>query len=321
MDFLVGTKSGLWATHRGNVAPISPKSWAVTDVAVLASGDVLIGRADDAPARLRDGEWQTVELPTITSWGYHRETPDIVWAGAVPAAIWVSRDGGESWSECSSLHGVPGRDSWWVPEPPHHPAVLDLDFSPANPDVVYAAVEDVGILRTRDGGRRWKQLEGGVYATVHTILVHPRETGVVFAATGSGFFRTDDGGFYWHRLVDGIRRLHLIPALLLPGESREDDVLLTAGAIGDEVFWDQPEGARAVLYRSEDWGESWYPVGHGIGMDLRGMITALAGTGDIVVAGSSDGCLWRSGDRGENWEPMAEGLPPVTALEAMRTGD
>ncbi len=316
MEILAGTRDGLWVKKGKGFARLSPSGWAVTDV-VMMDGDVLVGRRGGDPVRLKNGEWITLDLPQVTAWGYHRETPDIVWAGSVPAALWVSQDNGMSWEECKSVYRLEGYDSWWVVEPPHCPAVLDIDFSPRSVGMVYAAVEDAGVLRTRDGGKRWHQLEGGIYSTVHTLVAHPRERGVIFAATESGFFRTDDGGFYWHRLVDGMRRLHLIPAILLPGSTRDGDVLLTAGAIAPEFFWNQPEGARCVVYRSDDWGESWYAVSKGLGIDLKEMITAFASTGDTVIAGSSGGHLWKSEDRGESWEMVGKGLPFVTSLAVL----
>ncbi len=124
---------------------------------------------------------------------------------------------------------------------------------------------------------------------------------------------------YWERTIEGMRRLHLQPAVLIPGAAKEDDVLLTAGAIAGEEFWDRPEGARAVLYKSTDWGDYWYPVTKGIGIELHDMVTTLHYTGEIVVAGSSGGVIWISHDKGESWTKVAEGLPFITSMASSET--
>ncbi len=297
---------------------VSPGDWRVTDLEVLAGGAVLVGREGN-DALIWNGDWEPLLLPVVTAWGYRRGVPDLIWAGSVPASMWVSRDGGFTWEESRSVYEISDYESWWVPAPPHRPSVLSISFSPKRPEVVFASVEGGGVIRTRNGGRKWRRLEGGIFDTVYTLIVHPRDPGVVFAASATGFFRTEDGGMYWERTIEGMRRLHLQPAVLIPGAAKEDDVLLTAGAIAGEEFWDRPEGARAVLYKSTDWGDYWYPVTRGIGIELHDMITALHYTGEMVVAGSSGGVIWISHDKGESWTKVAEGLPFITSMASSET--
>ena len=319
MKLLIGTRRGLWEIRGvpgtfGKPELVSPEDWYVNDVRVLAGGSVLVGRKG-GEAFVRNGDWEPLLLPEVTAWGYRPEVPDLIWAGSVPASMWVSRDGGFTWEESQSVYDIQDYGSWWVPEPPHQPSVLSISFSPQRPEVVYASVDGGGVIRTRNGGRKWRRLEGGIFDTVYTLIAHPREPGVVFAASATGFFRTEDGGMYWERVIEGIRRLHLQPAELIPGSSKEEDVLLTAGAIAGEEFWDRPEGARAVLYRSADWGEYWYPVTKGIGIELKEMVTAIRDAGAFVAAGSSQGTIWVSIDKGESWAKVADGLPFVTSID------
>jgi photosystem II stability/assembly factor-like uncharacterized protein len=321
LKLLVGTRQGLW-TLEGvpgkfrKPESISPAEWYITDVEVLADGAAVIGRMGEE-ALVWNGTWKPLLLPEVTAWGYLPEVPELIWAGSVPAAMWVSRDGGFTWEESSSVYEIKDYESWWVPTPPHHPAVLSISFSPRRPEVVFASVEGGGVIRTRNGGRRWLRLEGGIFDTVYTIIAHPRVPGVVFAASATGFFRSEDGGMYWERAIEGMRRLHLQPAVLIPGRDRSEDVLLTAGAIAGEEFWGQPEGARAVVYKSTDWGDYWYPVAKGIGIELQEMVTELCYCNGFVVAASSKGTVWISQDAGENWEKVAEGLPFVTSIDAL----
>lgn len=59
----------------------------------------------------------------------------------------ASRDGGRSWQELGLMLGE--RD-----------AVAFLAVHPAEPDTIYAATFGLALLRSQDGGRSWRGLDG-----------------------------------------------------------------------------------------------------------------------------------------------------------------
>jgi hypothetical protein len=97
--------------------------------------------------------------------------------------------------------------------------VWHLEPSPADPDTVYAGVEDAALFRSTDGGRTWQELPGlrchesaptwqpgAGGLCLHTILLDPVVPGRLFAAISSaGTFRTDDGGRTWRPINRGLR--------------------------------------------------------------------------------------------------------------------
>ncbi|HNS50589.1 MAG TPA: HEAT repeat domain-containing protein [Anaerolineae bacterium] len=71
--------------------------------------------------------------------------------------------------------------------------------------------------------------------------------------------------------------------------------------------WQPVAGARAVLYRSANLGETWQPVPLKTGI---ASVVAWASDGaDRVAVALSDGGVFRSGNRGDRWTSVAASLP------------
>ncbi len=79
------------------------------------------------------------------------------WFGQV---IQRSNDGGTSWEPVGNkfvYEGVAGTHQWYdgTPHPWEFKRVWHLEPSLADPDLVYAGVEDAAMFRTTDGGTSW----------------------------------------------------------------------------------------------------------------------------------------------------------------------
>ncbi len=76
--------------------------------------------------------------------------------GSRDRGLWRSADGGESWQQIP-LDVVPAGakvgDAF--------PGVISVDFDPATPARVYAAVATVGVFRSDDAGLTWREILGG----------------------------------------------------------------------------------------------------------------------------------------------------------------
>ncbi len=74
--------------------------------------------------------------------------------------------------------------------------------------------------------------------------------------------------------------------------------------------WQPASGARTVLFRSADRGETWQPVPVRTGI---ASVTAWASDGaDRVAVALSDGSLLRSGNQGERWSNVASTFPVLS---------
>ncbi len=110
---------------------------------------------------------------------YHPDISDLEFAGTEPAAIFISRDGGNSWRECEEVANLREEHSWSLPYSPEAGCVRGFAFQGSRG---YAAVEVGGVLRSDDQGASWRLAEGSdgnpdfegppapfIYPDVHSI--------------------------------------------------------------------------------------------------------------------------------------------------------
>jgi photosystem II stability/assembly factor-like uncharacterized protein len=143
---------------------------------------------------------------------YHPDISDFEFAGTEPAAIFLSRDGGDSWHECPEVSNLRREHGWSLPYSPQAGCVRGFALQGER---AYAAVEVGGVLRSDDHGASWRLAEGSdgnpsfegppppfIYPDVHSIYVHPSSPDLVDAPTGGGFYRSSDGGRTWQLLYE-----------------------------------------------------------------------------------------------------------------------
>ncbi len=127
--------------------------------------------------------------------------PNVMYAGGVAGGVWKSTDAGASWTPTTDLQ-MPNI------------AIASLVFDPANSNIIYAgtgegtfnsdAVRGAGIFASTDAGVTWTQLPSTATAEFHyvnSLVVSPRNTQRLFAATRTGLYRSTDGGTSWTELV------------------------------------------------------------------------------------------------------------------------
>ena len=104
-----------------------------------------------------------------------------------------SKDEGRTWVPISLAWAPKGID------------VMTLVADPANPQVLYAGTHERGVLRSRDGGKTWDEVNSGLGGRdVHALTTDPNRPKVLHAwVVEKGLYRTTDGGAKWIRVDDG----------------------------------------------------------------------------------------------------------------------
>jgi photosystem II stability/assembly factor-like uncharacterized protein len=122
-----------------------------------------------------------------------------MYAGGVAGGVWKTTNGGASWVPLADLMA--------------NLAIGALAMDPKNPNVLYAGtgegfgggVRGGGIFKTTDGGARWTRLASTQNANFHYIMdlvISPRASSRLYAATQTGVWRSINGGKAWKRILD-----------------------------------------------------------------------------------------------------------------------
>jgi photosystem II stability/assembly factor-like uncharacterized protein len=211
---------------------------------------------------------------------YHPDISDFEFAGTEPAAIFISRDGGESWRECPEVAQLRDQRRWSMPYSPEAGCVRGFAFHGRR---AYAAVEVGGALRSDDAGLSWRMSsevgyrEPLVHPDIHSIATHPSSPDLVFAPTAGGFYRSADGGVSWARhYICYCRAAWIDPA-------DPDHIILGPADSVDR---------NGRIERSHDGGRTWAPASSNLDVPWRRhMVERFVQAGDELLAILSNGEL------------------------------
>lgn len=260
------------------------------------------------------------------------DDPDVVYCGVEPAALFESRDAGETWNVVDGLLAHEHRPQW---QPGGgglclHTIIID----PSDKKRTLVAISTGGVYRTDDGGRNWRARNAGVRAEflpdkypefgqcVHKVVHPPSRAGRLFLQNHWGLYRSDDWGDSWRDIANGIVSDFGFAMQMHP---RDPDTVYIVPLESDE-FRCVP-GAKMRVYRSRDAGASWEPLGNGLPQRgayetvLRDALTADSHDPAGIYVGTRSGKLFASADEGANWREIADGLPSIACVKAAVVGD
>jgi serine/threonine protein kinase/photosystem II stability/assembly factor-like uncharacterized protein len=259
------------------------------------------------------------------------DEPDTMYCGVDPAALFESRDAGDTWSLVRGLFHHPHRPRW---TPANSGLCLHTIVpDPLNRQRMFVAVSSGGVYRTDDGGATWQARNQGVRVTfgperypefgqcVHRIAMHPQRPERLFLQNHWGLYRSDDAGDSWQDIANGVPSDFGFALIVHP---RKPDWVYVVPVESDE-FRCAPEG-RLRVYRTRNAGESWEPLMRGL--PQKGAYDTVLRDGfcaDLldpvgIYFGTRRGNVYFSADDGKNWKQIAEGLPPVVCVKAEIVG-
>jgi photosystem II stability/assembly factor-like uncharacterized protein len=174
--------------------------------------------ASDARAATRRG--------AIYSLALSFQTADTIWAGTDDGFVWITRDGGKSWTNVTP----PGLEAW--------NKVTQISASHFDDDTAYVSVsrfrvDDLRplIFRTHDGGRSWQPIVAGLAPDepVNAVREDPVRRGLLFAGTERTVAVSFDDGDHWQSLQLNLPRTSMRDLWI-----KDDDLLV--GTHG-RSFW------------------------------------------------------------------------------------
>jgi photosystem II stability/assembly factor-like uncharacterized protein len=312
----VGTRRGVvvarragtgWRRTGHSLTGHQVNSVSVQGGVVLAGTRQGIYRSEDLGQSWQEASEGLVE-PHVRWLAHHPDGSGTVLAGTEPAALFLSRDGGQTWSDRPEVAELRDRYGWYLPYSPGAGCIRGFAFAG---DRLYAAAEVGGLLRSDDGGRTWQLAkgssgqprglaEGFVHPDVHSVAVHPSSPDLVYAPTGGGLYRSRDGGEQWAHLyacycravwTDPTRTGHLI---LGPADSVD---------------------RNGRIERTSDDGQTWEPASMGLEVPWpRHMVERFLPIDGELLAVLSNGELLAAPLETLGWQPI---LPDVGDARAL----
>jgi len=255
--------------------------------------------------------WQTIGMNhhVIKSIAVSSADPDAIYVGTKPPAIFISRDGGQSWIEQESFRKL-RQWFWFTPAEAGDPYVMGLAVSPTNPDLVIAGVEFGGMFRSRDGGQTWEGHLKSTSRDCHQLSFHHTDGTRVYQAGGGWPAAVSaDCGVTWSQRHRGMGwSLYGMAVAADPGDSSIWYVSAAPHAIFPHLH-KMPRGhfdgeANAFIFRKRD-SEKWERLGGGLPQPLNHMANALVTDPDSpghLYAGLSNGDVWHTSDYGDHWQ-------------------
>jgi photosystem II stability/assembly factor-like uncharacterized protein len=280
-----------------------------------------------APIRFPDGS----ELSLKQVWQIV-PAGDVVYAGVEPAALFASRDGGETWSLNEGLFTHPHRKEW-------QPGGGGLCLHTILPlgERLYVAISTGGVYRSDDRGLSWRPRNQGIRAPflpeghqypefgqcVHKVAPDPATPGRLYLQHHWGVYRSDDAGDSWQDIGkdNGLPSDFGFACVAHPRDGGTAWVL----PIEADMFRATP-GARLRVYRTRDAGGSWQELADGLPQEgayecvLRDGMAADALAPAGLYFGTRSGKLYASRDEGDSWRQLSDGLPPIVCVKTAVLG-
>jgi photosystem II stability/assembly factor-like uncharacterized protein len=237
-----------------------------------------------------------------------------LYVGTEPAHIFFSDDLGTHWMELPALRSVPSVPRWKFPAPPHLAHTKVIAFDPYDADTVYACIEVGGLLKSKDGGDTWRELEG-LYEDVHRIVIHPQDPKRLYVVTGRGLYVSQDAGATFEQWISRPSPVGNYPdALVL--HPRHPELIFLGAAEHGPGRWRETHFAGARISRSKDGGRTWEVLCNGLPDRLQASIEAMClddwGDSVSVFAATTAGEVYCSDDAGEHWSRIISGLAPIS---------
>ena len=234
----------------------------VSGVTALEDGTLFASTRGVGMARSDDGgmkwSWVNDGLAHHEFWSTRAgrlQGREAVFAGALPAHLYVSEDKGKSWRELPALRDAKSVPHWSFPPPPRIGHIKDIVL---DGDRLWVGVEIGSLQVSDDFGASFTELPVDPdprECDIHRILVHPARPGRIIIANGIvGMMASEDGGATWRKMKMPADANYPDAVVIHPDQP---DLMFMSAGVGWPVHWYELGRARGKIFRSRDAGKTW----------------------------------------------------------------
>jgi photosystem II stability/assembly factor-like uncharacterized protein len=281
-----------------------------------------------AAAAAHAQQWQPLgpDGGDVRGFAYDPENPDRMFLGTSAGRLYLSTNGGNSWSRFARLGddgdmvldnividpGDPksiyvggwsventggdlfrsrdGGKTWEHSADLHGKSIRALALSLSDRRVLVAGALD-GVYRSTDGGEQWQRISPEGHAEIkdiQSVAIDPANPEIIYAGTWHLAWKTSDGGRHWHSIKRGVIDDSDVFSIII--DSRDPASLFISACSG--------------IYKSESAGELFHKI-QGIPFSARRTRALQMDPQNhaIVYAGTTEG-LWKTMDSGATWKRM-----------------
>ncbi|MDT4288911.1 hypothetical protein RO575_05035 [Methylomonas sp. MO1] len=265
-----------------------------------------------------------------------------IYAGTIPGGLFVSDDGGDSWTlnrplwnhesrggdlfagEATSENrwgGTPASIDYGVFEPGIHSVVVD----PRDPNRIHVAVSSAGVLETADGGQTWQGRNNGLLMDYlpnpavdwghdpHFMTSCCGQPEHLWQQNHCGVFYSDDGARHWRKVSLPDAGVHFGFPIAVDERDGRIAWVVPARADSERIAI----GGGLCVARTTDGGQTWQTFRAGLPQEHAYDIVLRHGldiAGDCLCFASTTGNVYLSEDRGETWQCLGNHFPPVYSV-------
>ncbi|WP_131100320.1 glycosyl hydrolase [Bacillus sp. SYJ] len=234
----------------------------------------------------------------------------IVYVGTEPSAMFVSKNGGDSFELLTDYRQMPSYSSWFFPQRTYTHHVKHIEIDANNPETIYTTIEVGGLMKSVDGGMTWtEEKEGNYPQDIHILTSHRNAPNRLYGVLGDSFLKepgheyaeSNDGGKTWNYMCSGLKHHYAYQMAVNPNDPEN---IIIATSSNPHVAHDYNNGnCESFIYKKEK-DQPWAEMNAGLPTPKGTIIPVLKATSDGTFYLFSNKGVYQSVDGGSNWTSL-----------------
>lgn len=234
----------------------------------------------------------------------------IIYVGTEPSALFISRDGGDSFELLTDYRQIPSYSSWFFPQRTYTHHVKHIEISATNPQTLYTTIEVGGLMKSVDGGTTWTEEKGENHPQdIHILKSHQQHPDRLYGVLGDSFLKEPgheyaesyDGGQTWQYITEGLNHHYAYHMAVNPNDP---DTIIIATSSNPHAAHEYENGCcESFIYRKEK-NQPWTRITTGLPVAKGTLIPVLKATVENDFYLFSNKGVFQSIDGGLKWASL-----------------